>query len=142
MPLGLTNCGLCARYAGDWTDDGTDFVGKSGVFWPDFGTVSGPLAVPRFYAVLDRLGPTHGTLRRLTSVLGCCRGAARVWRCAPQTDAQKPGFDGAQSALVAKMVGWAADQGVYSELSGMTQPARTLGRGVARYVGDWRRWTP
>ena len=53
-----------------------------------------------------------------------------------------PGFDGAQSALVAKMVGWAADQGVYSELSGMTQPARTLGRGVARYVGDWRRWTP
>ena len=95
MPLGLTNCGLCARYAGDWTDDGTDFVGKSGVFWSDFGTVSGPLAALRFYVVLDRLGPTHGTLRRLTSVLGCCHGAARVWRCAPQTDARKPGFDGA-----------------------------------------------
>ena len=49
----------------------------------------------RFYAVLDRLGPTHGTLRRLSRVLGCCHGAARVWRCAPQTDARKPGFDGA-----------------------------------------------
>ena len=32
MPLGLAERGLCARYAGDWTDDGTDFVGKSGVF--------------------------------------------------------------------------------------------------------------
>ena len=95
MPLGLANCGLCARYAGVRTDDGTDFVGKSGVFWSDFGTVSGSAAALQFYAVLDRLVPTDGTLRRLTSVLGCCRGAARVWRCAPQTDAQKPGFDGA-----------------------------------------------
>ena len=85
MPLGLTNCGLCARYAGDWTDDATDFVGKSSVFWPDFGTVSGPLAALRFYAVLDRLGPTHGTLRRLSRVLGCCHGAARAWRCKIET---------------------------------------------------------
>eukprot|EP01043_Picozoa_sp_COSAG02_P065178 COSAG02_NODE_9757_length_2119_cov_2.147030_1_plen_56_part_00 len=55
MPLGLANCGLCARYAGVWTDDGTDFVGKSGVFWSDFGTVSGSAAALQFYAVLDRL---------------------------------------------------------------------------------------
>ena len=87
MPLGLAERGLCARYAGDWTDDGTDFVGKSGVFWSDFGTVSGLAAALQFYAVLDRLGPTDGTLRRLTSVLGCCHGAAQVWRCAPQMGA-------------------------------------------------------
>ena len=52
-----TGCAGSSRYASllvtwsVWTDDGTDFVGKSGVFWPDFGTVSGPLAALRFYAV-------------------------------------------------------------------------------------------
>ena len=62
MPLGLTNCGLCARYAGDWTDDGTDFVGKSGVFWPDFGTVSGPLAALVTHKLADGVVERAGVI--------------------------------------------------------------------------------
>ena len=83
VPLGLVERGLCARYAGDWTSGGTDFGRKSGVFWPDLGTASGTPAVQRCCTVSHGSGLTSDTLGRLASVLGCCGGAATVWRDAP-----------------------------------------------------------
>ena len=41
-------------------------------------------------------------------------------------------------AFAAEIEGWAAEARVYGELRGAAQSARTLGRGVARWLGGWR----
>ena len=41
-------------------------------------------------------------------------------------------------AFAAEIEGWAAGERVYGELRGGAQPARTLGRGVAHWMGGWR----
>ena len=41
-------------------------------------------------------------------------------------------------AFAAEIEGWAAEERVYGELRGAAQSARTLGRGVARWLDGWR----
>ena len=41
-------------------------------------------------------------------------------------------------AFAAEIEGWVAEKRVYDVLWGAAQPARTLGRGVARWLGGWR----
>ena len=41
-------------------------------------------------------------------------------------------------AFAAEIEGWAAEERVYRELRGAAQSVRTLGRGVARWLGGWR----
>ena len=41
-------------------------------------------------------------------------------------------------AFAAEIEGWAAEERAYGELRGAAQSARTLGRGVARWLGGWR----
>jgi hypothetical protein len=42
------------------------------------------------------------------------------------------------SAFVVEIEGWAAKEWVYGELQGAAQPGGTLGRSVARWLGEWR----
>eukprot|EP01043_Picozoa_sp_COSAG02_P033254 COSAG02_NODE_2262_length_9317_cov_21.181927_2_plen_125_part_00 len=41
-------------------------------------------------------------------------------------------------AFAAEIEGWAAEEWVYGGLRGAAQPAGTLGRSVARWIGEWR----
>ena len=41
-------------------------------------------------------------------------------------------------AFAAEIEGWVAEERVYGELRGAAQSARTLGRGVARWLDGWR----
>jgi hypothetical protein len=41
-------------------------------------------------------------------------------------------------AFAAEIEGWAAEEWVYGGLRGAAQPAGTLGRGVPRWIGEWR----
>ena len=38
----------------------------------------------------------------------------------------------------AEMEGWVAEERVYGELRGAAQPGGTLGRGVPRWIREWR----
>ena len=42
------------------------------------------------------------------------------------------------SASRAEMQGWTAEEWVYGVLWGVAQPAETLSRGVARWIGEGR----
>ena len=44
-------------------------------------------------------------------------------------------FGGASRA---EMEGWVAEERVYGELRGATQPGGTLGRGLAHWLDGWR----
>jgi len=41
-------------------------------------------------------------------------------------------------AFAAEIEGWAAEEWVYGELRGATQPGRALCRGLAHWLGGWR----
>ena len=41
-------------------------------------------------------------------------------------------------AFAAEIEGWVAEERAYGELQGAAQSARTLGRGVAHWMGGWR----
>ena len=41
-------------------------------------------------------------------------------------------------AFAAEIEGWVAEERVYGELRGVAQPGGTLGRGLARWIGEWR----
>jgi hypothetical protein len=41
-------------------------------------------------------------------------------------------------ASAAEIEDWAAKQCVYGGLRGAAQPVRTMGRGVVRWIGEWR----
>eukprot|EP01043_Picozoa_sp_COSAG02_P081732 COSAG02_NODE_20119_length_847_cov_6.995989_2_plen_67_part_00 len=41
-------------------------------------------------------------------------------------------------AFAAEMQGWVPERWVYDVLRGAAQPVRTMGRGVAHWLGGWR----
>jgi hypothetical protein len=46
-----------------------------------------------------------------------------------------PDFRGASRA---EMQGWVLEKWVYDVLRGAAQPVRPMGRGVPRWIGEWR----
>ena len=81
------------------------------------------------------LGPLHASLLAqeplLTLALLCCRSV----NSATATRARRRVSGGASRT---EIEGWVAQERVYGELRGAVQPAWTLCRGLAHWLGGWR----